>query len=76
MKIGIVGNGFVGRATKIFAKNYFAKDENDTTERYEVLPDTASTPAKPNSIRTYSASLSDVNTTGQTWLLFYARVSD
>ncbi len=63
MKIGIVGNGFVGRATKIFAKNYFAKDENDTTERYEVLPDTASTPAKPNSIRTYSASLSDVNTT-------------
>jgi UDPglucose 6-dehydrogenase len=62
MRIGIIGNGFVGRATKIFAKNYFAKDENDTTERYEVLPDTASTPAKPNSIRTYSASLSDVNT--------------
>jgi len=51
MKIGIVGNGFVGRATQIFAKNYFAKDdEHDTnTERYEILPDTASTPAKPNS---------------------------
>jgi UDPglucose 6-dehydrogenase len=63
MRIGIVGNGFVGRATKIFAKNYFAKDENDTTERYEVLPDTASTPAKPNSIRTYSASLSDLHIT-------------
>ena len=62
MKIGIIGNGFVGKATQIFAKNYFAKDGNDTTERYEVLPDTASTPAKPNSIRTYSANLSDVNT--------------
>jgi UDPglucose 6-dehydrogenase len=51
MKIGIVGNGFVGRATQIFAKNYFARDdEQDTnTERYEILPDTASTPAKPNS---------------------------
>lgn len=63
MKIGIIGNGFVGKATQIFAKNYFAKDDNDTTERYEVLPDTASTPAKPNSIRTYSASLSDVHIT-------------
>ena len=63
MKIGIVGNGFVGKATQIFAKNYFAKDENDKTERYEVLPDTASTPAKPNSIRTYSASLSDIHIT-------------
>ena len=63
MRIGIVGNGFVGKATQIFAKNYFAKDENDKTERYEVLPDTASTPAKPNSIRTYSASLSDLHIT-------------
>jgi UDPglucose 6-dehydrogenase len=63
MRIGIVGNGFVGKATQIFAKNYFAKDENDKTERYEVLPDTASTPAKPNSIRTYSASLSDIHIT-------------
>lgn len=53
MKIGIVGNGFVGRATQIFAKNYFARDdEHDTnTERYEILPDTASTPAKPKSER-------------------------
>ena len=49
MKIGIVGNGFVGKATQIFAKNYFAKDENDKTERYEILPDTATTPAKPKS---------------------------
>ena len=63
MKIGIVGNGFVGRATQIFAKNYFAKDENDKAEIYEVLPDTASTPAKPNSVRTYSASLSDIHIT-------------
>jgi UDPglucose 6-dehydrogenase len=62
MKIGIVGNGFVGKATQIFAKNYFAKDENDNAERYEVLPDTASTPARPDSVRTYTASLSDVNT--------------
>jgi UDPglucose 6-dehydrogenase len=63
MRIGIVGNGFVGKATQIFAKNYFAKDENDKAEIYEVLPDTASTPAKPNSIRTYSASLSDIHIT-------------
>jgi UDPglucose 6-dehydrogenase len=27
MKIGIIGNGFVGRATQIFAKNYDALDE-------------------------------------------------
>lgn len=47
MKIGIIGNGFVGRATQIFAKNYFAKDDNDKTERYEILPDTKTTPAKP-----------------------------
>jgi UDPglucose 6-dehydrogenase len=52
MKIGIVGNGFVGRATQIFAKNFFAKDD---AERFEVLPDTITTPAKPKSIRTYSA---------------------
>jgi len=52
MKIGIVGNGFVGRATQIFAKNFFAKDD---AERFEVLPDTVTTPAKPKSIRTYSA---------------------
>ncbi len=51
MKIGIIGNGFVGRATQIFAKNYFARDDDhDTnTERYEILPDTATTPAKPTS---------------------------
>ena len=52
MKIGIVGNGFVGRATQIFAKNFFAKDN---AERFEVLPDTVTTPAKPKSIRTFSA---------------------
>ena len=52
MKIGIVGNGFVGRATQIFAKNYFYQDD---AERFEVLPDTLTTPAKPNSVMTYSA---------------------
>jgi UDPglucose 6-dehydrogenase len=52
MKIGIIGNGFVGRATRIFVKNYFS--ENDDEERYEVLPDTITTPAKPSSIMMYS----------------------
>jgi UDPglucose 6-dehydrogenase len=52
MKIGIVGNGFVGRATQIFTKNYFSQDD---TERFEILPDTVTTPAKPNSVMTYSA---------------------
>ena len=52
MKIGIIGNGFVGRATRIFVKNYFS--ENDDEERYEVLPDTITTPAKPKSIMMYS----------------------
>ena len=53
MRIGIIGNGFVGRATCIFAKNYFT---NDTlaTETFEVLPDTVTTPAKTNSVRTYN----------------------
>ena len=54
MKIGIIGNGFVGRATRIFAKNYFSKDKGDV-ERFEVLPDTVTTPAKPNSVMTHSA---------------------
>jgi UDPglucose 6-dehydrogenase len=54
MKIGIIGNGFVGRATRIFVKNYFS--ENDHEETFEVLPDTASTPAKPNSVRMHGAT--------------------
>ena len=45
MKIGIIGNGFVGRATRIFVKNYFSGNDDD--ERFEVLPDTVTTPAKP-----------------------------
>ena len=53
MKIGIIGNGFVGRATYIFAKNYYS--DNDNEERFEVIPDTVSTPANPKSIRTYRA---------------------
>ena len=56
MKIGIIGNGFVGRATRIFVKNYFS--ENDDDERFEVLPDTVTTPAKPNSVMTYGATAS------------------
>jgi UDPglucose 6-dehydrogenase len=40
MKIGIVGNGFVGRATQIFAKNYFTRDEpGNHSERNESLSD-------------------------------------
>jgi hypothetical protein len=61
MKIGIIGNGFVGRATQIFAKNYFAQDsiDNNNVERFEVLPDTVTTPAKPNSVMTYPAEAQD-----------------
>jgi len=54
MKIGIIGNGFVGRATHIFAKNYFSKEKGNV-ERFEVLPDTVTTPAKPKSVMTHSA---------------------
>ena len=57
MKIGIIGNGFVGRATQIFAKNYFTQDPN--AEIFEVLPDTVTTRAKPNSVMTYSAEARD-----------------
>ena len=57
MKIGIIGNGFVGRATQIFAKNYFTQDPN--AEIFEVLPDTVTTRAKPNSVMTYSAEAQD-----------------
>jgi UDPglucose 6-dehydrogenase len=56
MKIGIIGNGFVGRATQIFAKNYYGDGDGDDVERYEVLPNTRTTPAKPNSVYTTSAS--------------------
>jgi UDPglucose 6-dehydrogenase len=59
MKIGIIGNGFVGRATQIFAKNYYGDGDGDgdgdNVERYEVLPNTATTPAKPKSVYTMSA---------------------
>lgn len=43
MKIGIIGNGFVGRATQIFASN-------ENKKRYEILPDTVTTPARPSAI--------------------------
>ena len=57
MKIGIIGNGFVGRATQIFAKNYYGDGDGDgdNVERYEVLPNTPTTPAKPKSVYTMSA---------------------
>jgi len=42
MKIGIIGNGFVGRATRIFAKNYFSENDDCVS-----LPDTATTPPPP-----------------------------
>jgi UDPglucose 6-dehydrogenase len=32
MKIGIIGNGFVGRATQIFAKNYDNDNDNDNDD--------------------------------------------
>ena len=64
MKIGIVGNGFVGRATQIFAKNYFSQDPYDVnTERFEVLPDSVTTRAKPNSVMTYSVEGVDAQDT-------------
>lgn len=56
MKIGIIGNGFVGKATQVFAKNYFAKDENDKTDRSEILPHTVTTPAKPAELSTTGGS--------------------
>jgi UDP-glucose/GDP-mannose dehydrogenase family, central domain len=60
MKIGIIGNGFVGRATQIFAKNYYrdgdGDGDGDNVERYEVLPNTATTPAKPKSVYSWSAT--------------------
>jgi len=61
MRIGIIGNGFVGGATQIFAKNYFAQDPaaDNNVERFEVLPNTATTRAKPNSVMTYSAEAQD-----------------
>jgi|LauGreDrversion4_2_1035121.scaffolds.fasta_scaffold13939_4 UDPglucose 6-dehydrogenase len=54
MKIGIIGNGFVGRATRIFAKNYFS--ENNECER--LFPDTTTTtpPAKPRTASTATAT--------------------
>lgn len=52
MKIGIIGNGFVGRATRIFVKNYFSN--NDSDERFEILPDTVTTPSKSNANMTYT----------------------
>lgn len=63
MKIGIVGHGFVGRATRLFAKNYYSNNDNE--ERYEVLPDTVTTPAKPKSVRGYSAIMDDKNYTAE-----------
>lgn len=57
MKIGIVGHGFVGRATRLFTKNYYSNNDNE--ERNEVLPDTVTTPAKSKSVRGYSSIIDD-----------------
>jgi len=46
MRIGIIGNGFVGKATQIFIKNYYRDDADSTSSptRSELLPaDTADT---------------------------------
>ena len=50
MKIGIIGNGFVGRATRIFAKNYFS--ENDDFERLLPLTTTEMATTPPAKLRT------------------------
>jgi UDPglucose 6-dehydrogenase len=46
MKIGIIGNGFVGRATQIFAKNYNALDEFTpiTVYIYDIRPEACDPP--------------------------------
>ena len=46
MRIGIIGNGFVGKATQIFIKNYYldTSDSMSSPTRSEILPaDTADT---------------------------------
>ena len=47
MRIGIIGNGFVGKATQIFIKNYYrdGADSTSSPTRSEILPwtDTAAT---------------------------------
>lgn len=47
MRIGIIGNGFVGKATQIFIKNYYqdGADSTSSPTRSEILPwaDTADT---------------------------------
>jgi UDPglucose 6-dehydrogenase len=71
MKIGIVGHGFVGRATRLFTKNYYSNndkgndndDNDDNEEKYEVLPDTVTTPAKSKSLRGYTSILDDKDDT-------------
>ena len=46
MNPGIIANGFVGRMTWIFVKNYFY--ENDDGEIFKVLPDMDTIPVKPH----------------------------
>ena len=44
MRIGIIGNGFVGKATQIFIKNYYLDaDSTSSPTRSEILPTVAST---------------------------------
>ena len=53
MRIGIVGNGFVGKATQIFVKNYYrdGADSTSSPSRSEILPaDTADTAATDDTV--------------------------
>jgi UDPglucose 6-dehydrogenase len=44
MKIGIIGNGFVGKATQLFIKNYYLDiDSSSSPTRSEILPTDAAT---------------------------------
>lgn len=45
MRIGIIGNGFVGKATQIFIKNYYrdGADSTSSPTRSEILPRAADT---------------------------------
>lgn len=46
MRIGIIGNGFVGKATQIFIKNYYLDaDSTSSPTRSEILPSVPTTPA-------------------------------
>ncbi len=55
MKIGIIGNGFVGKATQIFVKNYYRDDSTSTSSptRSEILPTDAATEITDSAFRPF-----------------------